>query len=323
MNEYYRLADRYFRAFEDRKLYPSWRNWHWYAWTASVVALGFFAHHQIGLPARDVGGFSTFVMLAIDLCIAGTAVQISSFKERSVLAAARAEHGQAFGSLDDCRTAVLESLLGTKADKFAATAKECSDLLALQKAHRLRNDFDLADLWRKIYDPDSKARLLAIVMGALALFVALMSKQLPEGSPTLLEILADSGVWQLVRFVVVVAVVVFGLWVGVHAALSAGINATATWWVKLFGRSKRSRLALRYLLKDLVRLHMPGRTAQVVATATHPLSAPSEAPAAQIQPHVPLRFSDGDLAGGTRPRKVIATGAALAYEPSQTAEPQH
>lgn len=285
MNEYYRLADLYFQAFEDRRLYPSLRTWHWYAWTASLVALGFFAHHQIGLPARDVGGFSTLLMLAIDLCIAGTTVQISTFKERSILAAARAEHGKAFLSLDDCRTAVLEKPLGTKADRFAATAKECSDLLALQKAHRLRNECDLADLGRKIYDPDSKARLLAIVMGALALFVALMSKQLPEGSPTLLEILADGGVWQLVRFVVVVAAIMFGVLMGVDAALVAGINATATWWVKLFGRSKRSRLALRYLLRDLVRLHMPGQTMQRVATAAKPVLTPSAT--AQTEPSDP------------------------------------
>jgi predicted Kef-type K+ transport protein len=282
MNEYYRLANRYFRTFEDRKLYPTWRTWHWYAWTASLVALAFFAHHQIGLPAREVGGFSTFVMLAIDLCIVGTTVQISSYKERSILAAARAEHGHAFVSLDDCRTAVLENLLGTKAEKFASTAKECSELLALQRAHRLRNEYDLQDLARKVYDPDSKARLLAIFMGALALFVALMSKQLPEGSPTLLEILADGGVWQLVRFVVVVAAILFGVWMGVHAALVTGINATATWWVKLFGRSKRSRLALRYLMRDLVRLHMPGRMAQVVVPAAQPLAATSEAPQIEL-----------------------------------------
>lgn len=126
----------------------------------------------------------------------------------------------------------------------------------MQKTHRLRNEYDLADLSRKIYDPDSKARLLAIFLGALALFVALTSKQLPEGTPNLLEILADDGVWQLLRFAVAIAAILFGIWVGVQAALAAGIDAAATWWVKLFGR-KRSRLALRYLLRDLVRLHIP------------------------------------------------------------------
>lgn len=112
-----------------------------------------------------------------------------------------------------------------------------------------------------------------------------MSKQLPEGSPTLLEILADGGVWQLVRSVVVVAGILFGIWMGVHAALVAGINASATWWVKLFGRSMLSRLALRYLLRDLVRLHMPGQTAQMVATAAQPIPTPSAA--AQTEPSDP------------------------------------
>ena len=118
-------------------------------------------------------------------------------------------------------------------------------------------EYDLQSFMRKIYDPDSKARLLAIFMGSLALFVALVSRQLPEEYPTLLEILADDGVWQFVGVLVFVATFIFGIWLGAYAALAVVAHALATWRVKLFGRSKRSRLALRYLLRDLIQLHMP------------------------------------------------------------------
>ena len=109
-----------------------------------------------------------------------------------------------------------------------------------------------------------------------------MSKQLPEGLPTLLEILADGGVWQLVCSVVVVAETLFGIWIGVHAALVACINAIATGWAKLFARSKLSRLVLRYLLRDRFRSHILGQTAQMVATAAQPVRTPSAA--AQTEP---------------------------------------
>lgn len=123
MNEYYRLADEYFDAFESRKLYPTWRTWHWYAWLASLVALALYVYRESGLMTGAVGNVSTLLMLAIDLCIVITSSQITAFKERSVLTAARADYGQTFVSLEDCRRTLLENLRRTTADNFAASAK--------------------------------------------------------------------------------------------------------------------------------------------------------------------------------------------------------
>lgn len=255
MDEFRRIAGAYFQALEGWKLYPSFRTWHWYVWAASLVAL--IGTLLAVARVSDPGTAATAALLVAEAAYAGVWLWIDAFKRASVLQAASIAFGAVFDSIDEVRRARLERLTGTCASKFLDVANECDGLLRMEREHRLLRKRDGEFYFRKIYDPDSKARLLTIFMGAVALFTALMVRSLPADYPTIVELLADKGVWTIVVLLMFVVAMVFGLGLALHAMISSAAAVARMWWTEVTGGNQSGPIAIRYLLSDLVRLHRP------------------------------------------------------------------
>lgn len=199
---------------------------------------------------------------------------VDQFKKAAILNAARQDFGDGLHTLEDCRRAVLESITGAPSSKFAAMAKECSDLMALQRKHRFPGQPGITYFARKIYDPDSKARLLSIGMGCIALVTAMVVHSLPDDAPTLLELFATRDFW-LAEFNAMFAVaVLFLVILFFQATAMAGFSALSMWWTKLTGHSTSGNIALRYFLRDLVLLHRPSHGSETKFVEARRAQAP-------------------------------------------------
>ena len=160
-------------------------------------------------------------------------------------------------NLDDLKRATLRRLTGSGPQHFLPMAEECSRLLRLKTDFRLDvNDGFASRLVKRIYDPDSKARLLAIILSSFALFVALLPKTGLEGT-ALISVLMAPGFHRIVAALEAVAIMGFVVWVALQNLWQKIFSSAETWFIRLFHPEAGSSVALRYFVNDLIRLHIP------------------------------------------------------------------
>lgn len=257
MDAYIDIANRYFHAFEGRRLYPNFRSWHWYAW---MLSFAFFVGELIlvGTNAAAWRSFASQVpMFVAEILFLATSLTIDAYKRKMQAETMGIGSGGQTDRISAGRKVALERLCGKPASSFAATAKEVSDLLALQRSFRSISDAEPGDLWKKIYDPESKARLLSITLAAIALFVALLTKSADDPLPNIVAVISDQGVRSLLAVLIGCSVALFGIGLGLQTMLRSLTNVTALWIAKLGWSKKGSRTALNYLVRDLVRFYEP------------------------------------------------------------------
>jgi hypothetical protein len=99
--------------------------------------------------------------------------------------------------------------------------------------------------------------LLAIALAAMAVFVALLIRSMPETTPTLFDVIAASDTWSGISTLLVLTIAVFGVWIGVRMLIRLVIEVVGSWlagWgLKGLGRHH----AVQYLIRDLIALHQP------------------------------------------------------------------
>lgn len=268
MNHYLNIAKEYFQHLEGLQLYPSLKSfwsWAWIfstgIWLATLVRFVEMDH-----ATRSAGGFVS--ILAPEAIWLIVTFRINAWKERQIVDATNRRLGTSFKSASECRCHVLTSVMAVPPSEFLKTAKEIDDLVSLQRKFRKYSDLTLSELGRNIYDRDSKARLLALIIALVSMTVALAAK-----SDTTLETLFDvysepgnRGFLLMVAFVVTVAFIVY---VGLRIFVLTVVDALASWTIKLFGGSKSWLLA--YLIRDLVTYH--GKAMVVAPQSSEPLQA--------------------------------------------------
>lgn len=119
--------------------------------------------------------------------------------------------------------------------------------------------------WQQVYASESKARILATFLAAIAIVVTLSTRSLPADYPSAVELLLDEGVWSLLSLALFAVVLLFIVWIGLQVIVRVFFHATRLWFAKLRKKESASRFALRYFLSDLVRLHQPRLTGQLIA----------------------------------------------------------
>lgn len=261
MNEYMRLAGDYFRQFEGTHLYPGWKHWLPWACLCSFViwVASFYVFFQPKTNASwgwDWGWRIALLVLA-EIVFLVLCIVVGEYRKRSILNAFKASASAPISSLDDCRKIALSRLCRGGPHTFHGAAKECNELLALLKAHRSVFHVEIHTWWRKIYDPESKARLLSITLAGLALFVALFVRSIPPDSPSVFQAFADGTAFKMVSTFVPLACSVFAIWIGIHIIALTLLDGALFWVTKVFGKNGQSQTALRYFVRDLVRFHAP------------------------------------------------------------------
>lgn len=253
MQDYIDIAKQYFKASEGVHLYPPLSSIWLIAWCVMsavwVASFGWFLVGDHTLGTRP--GIWTFLLPEVLWLL--ITFRIQNLKQQSFVLDTNQRYGTSFSSSEDCRRYVLTTLLQQSPSKFLAVAKEIDDLTSLQTKFRKYSDLSWSELGRKIYDRDSKARLLTLLIVPVSMIVALMAKS-EATLDTLFDAFSDPEARALLGVILVAAAVFFMLFVGIQTLFRTIMDALASWSSKLFGTSHR--WVVGYLVRDLVQYHL-------------------------------------------------------------------
>lgn len=254
MKHYLEIANKYFNDMEGLHLYPSWRTLWFWAWVATtglwLASFIYFLATQQPLLGRNVH-VSILLPEALWLVVA---MCISNRKEKRLISSTNERYDTSFSSITECRRFLLSSAVAVAPSDFLETAKEIDDLLLLQRKFRKFSDLTASDFWRKVYDKDSKARLLTLLIAVVTMTVAL-SVRSNATLDTLFEVYSEPGNRQFMAFISGMAVLMFVVFVGLQILTLTVVDGLALWAIKLSRGSMFSGWLLSYLVRDLVLHH--------------------------------------------------------------------
>lgn len=251
MNDYVEVAKKYFRDLDGLHLYP-WRSTWFQAWVVSTVVwflalVVFFAFH------RDLGlGTGIPIILVPELLWLALTFRIQTLKESRMVEETNARLGTSFSSPAECRRHVLADAVKASPPDFLRIAKEIDDLIGLQRRFRKSSDQSWAELWRRIYDRDSKARLLTLMIALLSMIVALTARS-NATLETLFEVYSEPSARSFMAVISLLAATLFALTIGFQVFVRTLLDGLASWSTKLFGGSQQWLLG--YLVRDLIKYY--------------------------------------------------------------------
>jgi len=273
MDEYYKIAAAYFKEFEPRGAFPGLKSGHWYLWALSLAFFIYFGHEFFfeSTPAFEKTYWQFFASEVAFLLSCGL---IAFERFRLTVRATSADSDiKPVERLANSKREKLEELLERPAWKFMATAKEIIELRALEKACRTTSDKDFAELFPKIYDPESKARLLTLMTALIGLVIAFLGK---SEALNFMETMGDEGTWAFLKALAQLAAVTFIGGVVSYQVLRQILELVLYLFSSLFPVLHNRQVTLDYLLRDLIRFHRMEPTAPpTVAQATTETLQPS------------------------------------------------
>lgn len=258
MDHYMKMASEYLEEFEGWSLYPSWTNPYFgggvllgIGWLASIVSVLMAIGSQFSFLRWDLAGILVFEilwLLALD--------RVREMKGVATLRIAAEKYHRPFITINESRIYALSVRLGVDEAKFFSVAKECKELLDMQRIFRSTAEIDFVSYARKIYDPESKARLMAIALAAISFIAALTVRSIP-GELDIFDLLSNQSFHTEMAILLILTAVVYFVWIGVLIIGSIVFEGVVMWFVKLGVSKGKSYTALRYLVRDLVRFHKP------------------------------------------------------------------
>lgn len=253
VKDYIDIAKQYFKALEGLHLYPPLKSAWSVAWMIMLAVWAASIAWYFGSHAPDTRpGF--WVVLIPEIIWLRITFRIQTLRQQRLVTDTNRRFGTSFSSPEECRRHFLTALLKRPPSSFLSVAKEIDDLMLLQKKFRKHSDLSLSELGRKIYDRDSKARLLTLLIVPVSMAVALIAKS-DTTLDTLFEVYSDSGARSLVALLAVAAAVFFALFVGLQTLMWTIMDGLTSWSTKLLGTSQR--WVLGYLVRDLAHYHSP------------------------------------------------------------------
>lgn len=254
MNEYHAIARQYFQRVEGWHLYRVQGDGMLWLWLVIAVAWG-ISFIPLLMSVGDLSQFWRWLVLVLVLEMVVLAIGgINQKRKREALAdSVNEEFGVQVVQEDECRALLLMKLVDRPRHEFLATAKEIRDLLALRNEFRGGQELEAGSYLRHVYDPDSKARLLAVTLAAITVITALTLRSAPEGL-AIIELFSSPSLLRALGTLVLLSASVFVIAVGLRAMFRVVWGATTIWVAKTIP-SKESTTALRRLARDLVLLH--------------------------------------------------------------------
>jgi hypothetical protein len=252
MDEYYKIAAAYFKEFEPRSSFPGLKSIHWYLWALSLASFIYFGHEYVfeSEPSFEKTYWQLFASEVAFLLSSGL-IAVERFR-LTVRATSEDSDLRPIERLTMSKRSRLEALLDRPAWKFMATAKEIIELRALEKACRSTSDKDFDELFPKIYDPDSKARLLTLMTALIGLVIAFLGK---NEALNFMETMGDEGTWAFLKALAQLAIVTFVACVVTYQVLRQLYELVLYLFSSLFPVLHNRQVTLDYLLRDLIRLH--------------------------------------------------------------------
>lgn len=133
-------------------------------------------------------------------------------------------------------------------------AKEIDDLVSLKRRFRKHSDLTWAEFARSIYDSDSKARLLTLVIVLVSTTVAL-SVRSDATLDAVFGLFFEPSGQGFLAFLAIISTLMFFAFIGLRVFAFTVIEVLAAWSIKLLGETMSPNWLLSYLVRDLVAFH--------------------------------------------------------------------
>lgn len=254
MKHYLKIAGKYFRHFEGRHLYPSWGNYRLWLWFLSF-AVWMFSLWYFATSAYAVSGARAFPLIVVPEVIwLAITFWIRSWKDRQILEATNHKLASNFESMEECRIHILREVTAKEPPEFLEIAKEIDDLVTLGRKFRRNSDLTWAEFVRSIYDNDSKARLLTLVIVLVSTTVAL-SVRSEATLDAVFDLFIDPAGQRFLLLLAVIATVIFFGLIGLRVFVFTLVEVMTSWTIKLLGETVSPSWLLSYFIRDLVTYH--------------------------------------------------------------------
>jgi hypothetical protein len=224
-------------------------------WTWGVLGVAWLISLVFFLRTIGSGSLLTLefgCVLVGEVLLLGVGFIILDRKKKALIDAINTEYGVSLSTETQCREFLLEKILQRSAERFLSAAKEIGELLGMQRQFRGSNEFRADFYLKKIYDPESKQRLLAVALAAITVLTALMVRSIPEFS--IFDALEDPAFGHFFMLLLTVSGGAFLMLVGAQVIFSRFWNTVVTWIAKSI-LSRESATSLRYLARDLILFH--------------------------------------------------------------------
>lgn len=258
MLKYTNIAKKFHSRFEGADLYPNLKSWIWVAWVAYaldfIAATGVFLYVVGTTTSHSWSFFFGALVISAEIGFLVTSNAIDDHKNKKQNQRFKLKGTDVTEQLHDAKRKELEDLLGQRASNFLAVAQEVAELQATKKL------FAQPDLgfWSSIFHPDSKSRLIAILLGAIGLIGALIANSV--GSTALFDLIASGHLPFLLVLCAFIAAV-FHFFIYLCRLAYRVLSGKVMEWLLRLGWSKAAeKLALNYMVNALVDLHEPVKT---------------------------------------------------------------
>lgn len=255
MDKYYAMASEYFHTFEGKQFYPNIISFQWASWGITGIAFA----GLVGIASASFFGrklwFETTTWLypmytaEILFLLSNIWIDRTQLKQQKQRFGLRADEPRVH--LAQVQHAYLQRLTQQPASGFASMAKEIAEL----RTNQTRFSTPAINYWRLLYDPDSKARLLAIALSSLALFVALISRT-TDAMPNLLEYMADDAFPDLLIGLAWIAVTIFVSGFGIYYGIMHIKGFMVSWLARWKWRAA-DEYVLQYFVSALIAQYDP------------------------------------------------------------------
>lgn len=250
MDEYYKLADAYFKKFESRSAFPGLGSLHWYLWLLALFGFGYFAHQTFvaELPSGDKPYWQLLTSEILFLCICGW-IGIYRFKH-TVKTTSEPNDLRPIERLVIAKRIQLEQLFNRPSWQFAEVVEEIAKLRKLEATYRSFMEQSLVELLGKFFSPKVLATLLTLLASLLTLFFNWASKSDNLSFTTLLNDHSKLGL--LVTIAQLVAVTVFAI-VATYVVLWQLFSIVPLIISTVIPVLRSDHIILNYLIRDLIR----------------------------------------------------------------------
>lgn len=256
MDKYYAMAAEYFHTFEGKQFYPNIVSFQWVSWGITGIAFA----GLMGITLASSFGHKLWFETTTWLYPMYTAEILFVLSNIWIDRTQLKQQKQHFGLLANeprvhlaqVQRMYLQRITQQPASAFASTVKEIAEL----RTNQLRFSTPAINYWRLLYDPDSKARLLAIALSSFALFVALISRTTDATLPSLLEYMADDAFPDFLASLGWIAVAIFVSGFGIYYGF-IHIKGFLVSWLARWKWKAADEYVLQYFVTALITQYDP------------------------------------------------------------------
>lgn len=281
MDEYYKLAEAYFKKFESRSAFPGLNSHHWYLWLLALCGFGYLAYQTFfaGLPSGEKPYWKLLASEVFFLFICGW-IGIYRFKH-TVKATSEPSDLRPIERLIIAKRINLEQLFNRPSWQFTAVVEEIAKLRKLETTYRSFMEQSLVELLSKLFSPKVLATLLTLLASLLALFFSWASKSDSFSLTALLN--NHSKLELLVSLAQLSAVTAFSI-LATYVVLWQLFSLVPLIISSVIPVLRSDHVIINYLICDLIRCQtMP----PVAALTLDKREAPPTDADAAAQPHAP------------------------------------